>query len=150
MPIRTPRFLKLKTSMCLGSDPSAGVKVISNFPGRSTTKSVALYYKITAVRYRFWPGGFRMHSETYLISEGVSADDNRASPALKYYLEFFPLKELPRVQLRRTRNQSGDVLADNGFSEDSTTQNITDSTVRAQPHLLQAEFYEGKQISKVH
>jgi hypothetical protein len=54
-----------------------------------------------------------------LISEGVSADDNRASPA---------------------RNQSGDVLADNGFSEDSTTQNITDSTVRAQPHLLQAEF----------
>jgi hypothetical protein len=60
-----------------------------------------------------------------LISEGVSADDNRASPA---------------------RNQSGDVLADNGLSEDSTTQNITDSTVRAQPHLLQVEFFDTSLI----
>lgn len=57
-----------------------------------------------------------------LISVSVSSNNDWLSPAW---------------------HQSWDVLADDGFSEDSTVENISDCTVRGFPHLLQLEFFDS-------
>ena len=42
-----------------------------------------------------------------------------------------------------SRDKLGDVLADNGLSEDSSVQDISDGSVRRFPHLLQFEFRDS-------
>ena len=41
------------------------------------------------------------------------------------------------------RDQSGNVLTDDGLPEDSSSQDVTNGTVGALPHLLQLELYIG-------
>jgi hypothetical protein len=55
----------------------------------------------------------------YLVTKGVSAD---------------------RYWLRPTRDQTGNVLADDRLSEDGSTQNVPDASVGTLPHLLQLEL----------
>lgn len=50
IPRATPEDLKLKTSKRFGAEPSLGVNTSSNFPGLSTTTSVALYWSPWACR----------------------------------------------------------------------------------------------------
>src|SRR3546814_2549528 len=46
--------------------------------------------------------------------------------------------------LRPVGNQAGNVPADNGFTENSTTHNVTNGSVRCTPHFFQVEFlYTG-------
>lgn len=55
----------------------------------------------------------------YLISVGVSANDDGLDPA---------------------RHQAGDVLADDGLPEHRASQDVTDGAVRRTPHLLKLEL----------
>ena len=57
-----------------------------------------------------------------LISEGVSANDDWLLPPW---------------------NQSWDIFDDNGLSEDSAVEDISDSSVGALPHLLEFEFLDS-------
>lgn len=72
---------------------------------------------------------------SHLISERVSADGDGLRPA---------------------GNQPRNVLADDWLTEDGAAQDVSDGTVRALPHLLQAKFYEVKRktphvnLNKVH
>lgn len=55
----------------------------------------------------------------YLITEGVSADSDGLRPA---------------------RNKPGNVLADDWLAEDGASQDVSDGSVGALPHLLQLEL----------
>ena len=57
----------------------------------------------------------RLHNSIYLVSVGVSADDDRFDPG---------------------GDESGDVLTDDGLSEHRAAQDVTDRAVRRPPHLL--------------
>ena len=57
-----------------------------------------------------------------LISKGMSSDDDR----------FFP-----------SGNEPGDVLDDDGFSEDGSIEDVSDGAVGAFPHLLQLELLDS-------
>lgn len=54
--------------------------------------------------------------EAYLITEGVSANSDGLCP---------------------TWNKPGNVLADDGLTEDSASQDVPDGSIGALPHLLQ-------------
>lgn len=63
---------------------------------------------------------------TYLITMSMSANSDWLSP---------------------TRDKTRNGLADDGFSEDCATKDVSDGTIRTQPHFLQLEFcreYTGK------
>ncbi len=51
----------------------------------------------------------------------MTADDDRSGPA---------------------RHKARNVLADDWLAEYCTSEDVPDCTVRAQPHLLQLEFYQ--------
>ena len=40
----------------------------------------------------------------------------------------------------------GDTVQNNWFTEDSTTEDVSDSTIRAPPHLLQLELFDTSLI----
>jgi hypothetical protein len=48
--------------------------------------------------------------------------------------------------LSPTRDKSGDVLDNNGFSEDSTIQLVSDGTVGGEPHLFEIVFLNSSLI----
>lgn len=60
-----------------------------------------------------------------LITVGVTANDNRLGPA---------------------GHEAGDVLDNNGLTEDSAVEDVTDGTVGASPHLLEAELFDAISI----
>ena len=62
-----------------------------------------------------------------LISKGMSSDDDG----------FFP-----------SWNESGNVLDDDGFSEDSAIEYISDGSIRALPHLLELELLDSRLIGR--
>ncbi|CAB4905343.1 unannotated protein [freshwater metagenome] len=45
-----------------------------------------------------------------------------------------------------TRNQTGNVRADDGLTKNHATQNVADGAVGGAPHLLQAEFFDPSLI----
>lgn len=55
----------------------------------------------------------------YLITEGVSANSDGLRPA---------------------RNKPGNVLADDWLAEDGASQDVSDGSIGALPHLLQLEL----------
>jgi hypothetical protein len=56
------------------------------------------------------------------VTEGVSADDNRLAPVF---------------------DESGDILYDDGLSEDSAVEIVPDRAVGALPHLLELELFDS-------
>lgn len=64
-----------------------------------------------------WPA-YSMN-KAYLISMGMSANDDRPGPA---------------------RNQAGNVLADDGFPKHRASKDVTDRAIGWTPHLLQLEL----------
>ena len=57
-----------------------------------------------------------------LVSEGMSSDDDGLLPA---------------------RNEPRDVLDDDGLSEDSSVQNVSDGAIGTLPHLFQFELFDS-------
>ena len=57
-----------------------------------------------------------------LVTEGVTADDDRVGPA---------------------RNQAGDVLDHDRLAENDAAQDVADRAVRRLPHLLELEFFDA-------
>ena len=45
-------------------------------------------------------------------------------------------------------NESGNVLDDDGFSEDSAIEYISDGSIRALPHLLELELLDSRLIGR--
>jgi len=60
-----------------------------------------------------------------LVTESMTTDDNGLSPA---------------------RHETRNVLHNNGLTEDGTTENVTDGTVRREPHLLEIELLDTRFI----
>lgn len=128
MPIPQPPAGKSYTSHSLAVLPSAGEKTILNFPGLSTTKSVALYCMKTQ-HPSLTPRSqrsfllFNSRDETpdtsHLITKCVPSDGDGLCPAW---------------------NEPGNVLADDWLTEDCTSQDVPDGAVGALPHLLQLEL----------
>lgn len=129
IPIPQPPEGKSYTSHSFSFPPSAGLNVILNLPGLSTTKSVALYWDTRTKEVhlhlyfiefqnacRLFNGGVRH----YLIPKRVPADGDR---------------------LRPTRNQAGDVLADDWLAEHGAAQDVSDGSVWALPHALQLKLW---------
>lgn len=129
MPIPQPPAGKSYTSHSLALLPSAGEKMILNFPGWSTTKSVALYcvqstaasVNMEASRQRSFcgTGGGGTAVPSHLITERVPSDGDGLRPA---------------------RNEPGNVLADDWLAEDRASQDVPDGAVGALPHLLQVKL----------
>lgn len=128
IPIPQPPAGKSYTSHSLAVLPSAGEKTILNFPGWSTTKSVALYW-ITTQHLSFTPRRQRSFlrfnyrdstpDTSHLITECVPSDGDGLRPAW---------------------NEPGNVLADDWLTEDCASQDVPDGTVGTLPHLLQLEL----------
>ena len=58
-------------------------------------------------------------NNSHLVSECVTSDNDRLLPS---------------------RNRFGYAIQDDGLTEDGTSKNVTDCSVRAPPHLLQVEL----------
>lgn len=64
----------------------------------------------------------------YLITKCMASNDNGSSP---------------------TRDKAWNVVQDNRFTKDGAIQNVTKSTVRWFPHLLELEFYRESCVSSL-
>jgi len=74
---------------------------------------------LTILKSQHERNGFNMQisvsSSAYLVTEGMSANDDWMSPA---------------------GNQTRNLFAENWFPEDCATEDVSDGTVGTQPHLL--------------